>query len=92
MLAGEEGAILDGGESFDGWHPAPEMGPGVFVNASLPYEARQVSWRDLTIINLGGGYTYTPELAREILRKPARDPYWDPVASSASTQRCCETR
>jgi hypothetical protein len=81
-LVGEEGAILDGGESFDGWKAAPEMGAGVYVNTSLPYEARQVSWRGRTILNLGGGYTYTPELAREILRKPARDPYWEGVEAN----------
>lgn len=82
VLAGEEGAILDGGESFDGWMSAPEMGRGVYVNTSLPYEATHVSWQGRTIINLGGGYTYTPELAREILRKPARDPYWDGVEAN----------
>ena len=74
--------MLDGGESFEGWEAAPEMGRGVWVNERIPYAANQVSWRGRTIIDLGGGYTYTPEVAREILRKPADDEYWDGVEAS----------
>jgi nitrous oxidase accessory protein NosD len=78
-FVGEEGAVLDGGDRFTGWVAAPGAGPGVYRNETIPYAARLVSWKSRTILDLGGGYTYTDDVAREILKKPPRDPYWTGV-------------
>jgi len=78
-LEGEEGAVLDGGDRFTDWVAAPELGPGVYRSPSMNYAARAVSWRSRTILDLGSGYTYTDDVAREILKKPPTDAYWTGV-------------
>lgn len=79
IFSGEEGAVLDGGDRFAGWVAAPEAGPGVFCNGSIAYAARAVSWKNRTILDIGGGYTYSDDVAKEILRKLPSDPYWNGV-------------
>jgi hypothetical protein len=52
-LAGEWGAVIDGGDVFQGWEKAPEIGPGVFKRrAPIPYFPRLVSWNGKAIMVL----------------------------------------
>jgi parallel beta-helix repeat protein len=69
-LEGEWGAILDGGDVFKGWEPAPEIGPGVFKNTTMPYAAWNVTWNNKTVSNYLGPHGLDSRLAG-ILKMPA---------------------